>query len=83
MLPIHGFDFSSYAWRVCNLVWKSLSRLLEGRGEADVSIQDAGPGGMSQPSFKQLEFMKRKQLNFFFLMSAKRAVLMPSKTTEI
>lgn len=68
-----------------NLVWKRLSRLLEGTGKANVSIQDARPGGMSQPCFRQVKFMKRKQLIFFvcFLMSAKREVLMPSKITEI
>lgn len=66
LLPIHGFNISSYARRVPNLVWKRFSSLLEGRGEENMSIQDAGPGGMSKPCFRRLEFMKRKQLIFFF-----------------
>lgn len=61
--------------RMSNLAWKRLSGLLEGRGETNVSIQDAKPGASSKPCFRQLEFMERKQLIFlfsFFNVSKKR-----------
>lgn len=75
-------NISNYAWRESNLVWKRFKGKQMGRGEANVWIQAAGLGPVSNPCFRQLEFIKRKQelqypLSF---ISARSEVLMANKT---